>query len=110
MEGLQFRKLNKYQTEVRSENHRVVLTDMIMKYTYFLKRAKINAILSAILGFSASIFACTVIQRILSSFSHSDTLILVAAGCIVIIAIGVFNSSRYDVKKYSGMLDHYNKI
>lgn len=108
MEGLKFRKINRYQTEVISDNHRIVLTNLILKYTHFIKRAKINAVVSAVTGICAIIFAMTIVQRIILSFTPSDILLLGAVGCIVILCTGVFNSSKYDIEKYSHILNRYN--
>ena len=108
MAGLKFRKINKYQTEVISDNHRIVLTNLILKYTHFLKRAKINAVVSAATGISAIIFEITIAQRIILSFTESDILLLGAVGCILVLCAGVFNSSKYDIEKYSHILNRYN--
>lgn len=110
MEGLTFKKINKYQTLVSSENHQIILTDMIKKYTHFLTKAKINAVVSMIVGLVSSIFAVYFIHKAVSSFSGpAEILLIIGAIVVTVMCVSIFNSSRWDIFRFTRFLKHYDK-
>lgn len=110
MEGLTFKKLNKYQTLVSSENHQVVLTDMIKKYSHFLMKAQIHAVVSMILGATSAFFVALYIHRALVSFpDFTEVLIILVAGLITSVCVSTFNTSRCDISRFKQFIRTYRK-
>lgn len=110
VEGLTFEKINKYQTKVSSENHHVILTDLVKKYSHFLNRAKINAAVSMLLGIAACIFTIVIIDRAVTQFSGATEVLLILGGiCVMIMSVMIFNSSTWDIKKFRRFIDQYQR-
>lgn len=110
MEGLRFQKLNEYQTLVTSENHQIVLTNMVTKYSRFLSRAKINAVVSIILSVVSAIFTIVFVKRAFSPFAGViEAALTVGAICITILSLTIFNSSTWDIHRFQTFINQYER-
>ncbi len=110
MEGLTFKKLNEYQTLVTSENHQVILTDIIKKYARTLMKAKIHAVIAIILIAISAVLAVVFTHRAAVYYSGISGMFPVIGSVIVaIMSASIFNSSMWDIKKFTKFIDEYKE-